>query len=85
VGDLDYSDLFRQQFLAIDSNILFTDFNAYAGELPDQVDQCDVWLVNGSPDGVYEDIEWIHQLAGFIERLHAAKKLTFGICLWRRY
>lgn len=80
VGGQDYSDIFRQQFLAIDRHICFTNFNAYAGELPESPDQCDVWLVNGSPSGVYEDIEWIHQLRGFIEQLHVAKKPTFGIC-----
>jgi GMP synthase-like glutamine amidotransferase len=80
VGELDYPAIFREHFLAIDSNISFTDFNVYKGELPDSVDQCDVWLVNGSPAGAYEDIEWIHQLSGFIKQLDAAKKPTFGIC-----
>jgi GMP synthase-like glutamine amidotransferase len=48
--------------------------------LPNNVDQCDVWLINGSPAGVYEDIEWIHQLSDFIKQLDEVKKPTFGIC-----
>jgi GMP synthase-like glutamine amidotransferase len=80
VGGLDYPEIFRQQFLAIDEHIQFTDFNAYLEELPHSVDQCDVWLINGSPAGVYDDSPWIHQLSDFIERLNAAKKPTFGIC-----
>lgn len=80
VGGLDYPAIFRQKFLAIDDTIRVTDFYAYKGQLPASVDDCDVWLVNGSPAGVYEDIPWIHQLSGFIEQLHAAKKPTFGIC-----
>ena len=80
VGGLNYSSIFQKEFLAIDSNIRFTDFNAYKGELPNTVDQCDVWLINGSPAGAYEDIDWVHQLSGFIEQLQTAKKPTFGIC-----
>ena len=80
VGGLNYSAIFQKEFLAIDSNIRFTDFNAYKGELPNTVDQCDVWLINGSPAGAYEDIDWVHQLSGFIEQLQTAKKPTFGIC-----
>ena len=80
VGGLNYPAIFRKEFLAIDNNIHFTDFNAYQGELPNAVDQCDVWLINGSPAGAYEDIDWVHQLSGFIAQLQAAKKPTFGIC-----
>ena len=80
VGGLNYSAIFREQFLNIDHNIRFTDFNAYEGELPGGVDQCDVWLINGSPAGAYDDLDWIHQLSDFIEQLNEAKKPTFGIC-----
>ena len=80
VGSLNYLAIFKKEFLSVDSSIVVTDFNAYKGELPHSVDQCDVWLVNGSPAGVYEDIEWIHQLSAFIEQLNAAKKPTVGIC-----
>jgi hypothetical protein len=73
VGELDYPAIFRQHFLAIETDIRFTDFNAYTGDLPTSVDQCDVWLVNGSPAGAYEDIERIHQLSGFIKQLDSAK------------
>jgi GMP synthase-like glutamine amidotransferase len=48
--------------------------------LPSSVDQCDVWLINGSPAEVYEDIPWVHKLSDFIAQLHEAKKATFGIC-----
>lgn len=80
VGGLDYSAIFRQQFLAIDCTIVFSDFSVHEGQLPESVDQCDVWLVNGSPAGAYEDLEWIHTLSDFIKQLDAAKKPTFGIC-----
>ena len=79
-GDLDSPAIFRQHFLAIDSNIRFTDFNVDKGDLPSSVNQCDVWLVNGSPAGAYQDIDWIHQLSDFIKQLDSAKKPTFGIC-----
>lgn len=80
VGGLNYSAMFRQQFLAIDSRITFSDFSVHEGHFPESVNQCDVWLVNGSPCGVYEDIEWIHTLGNFIKQLDAANKPTFGIC-----
>lgn len=74
VGGLNYSAIFQKEFLAVDSGVVLTNFNAYKGELPNSLDQCDVWLINGSPSGVYDDVEWIHQLGHFIEQLHAAKK-----------
>ena len=80
VGGLNYSAIFQKEFLAVDSGVVLTNFNAYKGELPNSVDQCDVWLINGSPSGVYDDVEWIHQLGHFIEQLHVAKKPTVGIC-----
>jgi GMP synthase-like glutamine amidotransferase len=80
VGGLNYSAIFRQQFLAIDPLIEFSDFSVHEGQIPESVDQCDVWLVNGSPAGVYDDFEWIHKLNDFIKQLDVAKKPTFGIC-----
>ena len=80
VGGLDYSAIFRQQLLSVDPNITFSDFSVHEGEFPKSVDQCDVWLVNGSPEGVYDDIPWIHTLSDFIKQLDTAKKPTVGIC-----
>lgn len=80
VGGLDYPELFRNNLLAFDAKLKFSDFHILQGQFPESVDECDVWLINGSPSGVYDDLEWIAKLKTFVQALELAKKPTIGIC-----
>ena len=48
-------------------------------ERPDSLD-CDGYLVTGSRHSVYEDLDWIVALAGFLKRAFKAQKKIGGIC-----
>ena len=47
---------------------------------PNDIDDCDGYVVTGSPASCYEDLEWVNNLIEFCKKLHARKKKMFGIC-----
>jgi GMP synthase-like glutamine amidotransferase len=60
----DYPAMFRA--LLGEDAFDYRTFQTYAGELPTQVEDCDAYLVTGSPAGVYEDRPWIGPLLDFL-------------------
>lgn len=54
-------------------------YDAAAGELPEQPEDEDAYIVTGSPAGVYEDHEWIGELKEFLRRAKGKAKLI-GVC-----
>ncbi len=67
-------------FLSMAStSIEFRSYNAWDRQLPPSVDACDAYLITGSADSVYDDLEWLNELKGFIQQ--AVPKVPFvGIC-----
>ncbi|MDH3660706.1 MAG: type 1 glutamine amidotransferase [Alphaproteobacteria bacterium] len=47
---------------------------------PERPDQCDAWLITGSPSGAYDDHDWIRRLEDFVRSVHAAGTPMVGIC-----
>ncbi len=47
---------------------------------PSSLDECDGYIITGSPAGTYDDHEWIQTLIKFIKRCHKEKKKLVGIC-----
>ncbi|HEX8573269.1 MAG TPA: type 1 glutamine amidotransferase [Allosphingosinicella sp.] len=54
-------------------------YDVAAGELPARPDAHPAFLVTGSPAGVYEPLEWIAPLLGFLREAKGRSKLV-GIC-----
>lgn len=77
----DYPAMFRALFLAAAPGaIAFRDYDVQAGELPDRVDEVDLWVITGSRDSVYDDHAWIRALEAFVLEVHAARHPLVGIC-----
>lgn len=76
----DYSDMFRQFFAEHIPEIELTVYDVCHGELPNNVDLHDGYITTGSSHSVYEDIDWIHQLASFVRQLNEHQKKLVGIC-----
>lgn len=58
-------------------------FKSYAVvdmEFPQDIHDCDGWLITGSRHGAYEDHPWIPLLEDFIRKAYAAKVPLVGIC-----
>lgn len=79
-----YQEKYEPMILSFLSKIL-TDHNIKVyktaqGELPNHPDECDAWIVTGSPAASYGTEKWIKELTLFIKNSHAQKKKMLGIC-----
>jgi GMP synthase (glutamine-hydrolysing) len=55
-------------------------FKVAQNEWPEGINQCDVWIITGSPKAAYDPDPWIAELKKFIVNLDAHKKKLIGIC-----
>lgn len=51
-----------------------------AQELPRSVDECELYVVTGSPQSAYDNDEWIRKLESFIRQCNRQKKPMIGVC-----
>jgi GMP synthase-like glutamine amidotransferase len=73
------ADNFIDLLAVTDSSLTFRIYYSLAGESPDHVDDCDAYLITGSPHGVYDQLDYMHNIGNFA---HAAvqKKPFIGVC-----
>ncbi len=76
----EYPDMFGRLFKNVESDIELITFDILKKEYPKNIDEVDAYLITGSSASVYEDLDWIKELSGFIKELDAQKKKTLGIC-----
>lgn len=76
----DYPGMFRDLLRLAMDGLEFTTYKVLFGELPESVDDCDVYIISGSRFSVFEDHDWIRQAHQFVRQLHENKKKTVGIC-----
>jgi GMP synthase-like glutamine amidotransferase len=74
----DYPDLFPAAFAP--HGLELRVYEATLGELPEDLDECDVWMVSGSRRSAYEDEGWIAAVSDLIVRIEAARRPLAGIC-----
>jgi GMP synthase (glutamine-hydrolysing) len=58
----------------------FESWAALEGELPDNVNSADGWLLTGSKYGAYEDLPWIKPLEQFLSTAYENNVPIVGIC-----
>ena len=58
----------------------FVGYEVAQGEFPESPTDCDVWVITGSPRGVYDHNVWIVQLLQFVRASYAAGTKLVGIC-----
>lgn len=73
----DYPAMFRT--LLGEAAFDYATFQVFDGELPDRPDACDAYLVTGSAAGVYDPLDWIVALKGFLQAAKGRAPLV-GIC-----
>jgi len=73
-----YADMFME--LLGHEDFDYQVFPVLEGIFPDNINQCDGWIITGSKHGVYEQHDWIPPLEDLIRNLKAANKPTLGIC-----
>jgi GMP synthase-like glutamine amidotransferase len=58
----------------------YVEFDAVAGELPQDDDDCQGYIITGSTHDAYADKPWIHQLGQWIRHCDEQRKPLAGIC-----
>jgi len=75
-----YSDMTQRLLSTIEPQLMFETHAVINGEYPQDINQCDAWLVTGSKASAYDEADWIRQLALFIQKLAGQQKKLIGIC-----
>lgn len=75
-----YRDMYDALFDKVVPKIALTYFDITKGDFPSSVDDCDAYLITGSPSGVYDEEDWIARLKDFIPLAYTAGKKLIGIC-----
>lgn len=71
---------FVDLFTRVSAPMSFSIYNSTEGEFPDTLEDCDAYLITGSPCSVYDTYPWIRDLENFIHHVFAARKPLIGIC-----
>lgn len=75
-----YSEMFIKGFRALAPELEFRSWSALDGELPDDLQECDAWLITGSRHDAYSDLPWIQALRAWIRLAHDADVKLAGVC-----
>lgn len=75
----DYPDLLKASLS--DPMFTFQVWKVYESSFPEEgVFECDAWIVTGSDDGVYDEIEWIKTLKAFVKNAFENHVTLVGHC-----
>ncbi|WP_370292924.1 hypothetical protein [Thalassolituus sp.] len=75
-----YGHMFRTLLSGLDSHLEFRHYEVQQGELPQDLSECDAYLVTGSKTGVYDDAGWIAPLSDWIRQAFREDARLLGIC-----
>lgn len=75
-----YPGMFERVLGSVDAAIKFRHYNVELGEYPEELDECDGYVITGSKKSVYDDEPWILVLSTFVRQLHQRRKKIVGIC-----
>ena len=73
------ADNFIDLLTAVENSLTFQVYHSLTGESPDHVDDCDAYLITGSPHGVYDQLDYMDKIADFT-RAAVDKKPFIGVC-----
>ncbi len=73
-------DNFRELFAKIGVTETMSDYRVTQGVFPESIDECEAYLITGSPCSVYDDLPWIAPLEDFVRQCYEVDKPLVGIC-----
>ncbi|MEM7535081.1 MAG: hypothetical protein AAF639_23095 [Chloroflexota bacterium] len=68
------------QRLLASPNIKLVEYRITEGAFPASPNECDAYVITGSPKGVYDDDAWIVTLSDFIQACYHSQIKLVGIC-----
>ena len=75
-----YADSFEKLLSAADPQLAFQTYHVTQQEYPQNIDECDAYLITGSKASVYDDADWIQRLKHFVVECFEQEKKLLGIC-----
>lgn len=75
-----YPEMFIKLFRKIEIDCEFVVWRCHEGDIPEDINAADKWLITGSKHSVYDGLPWIEKLASFIRKLHANQRKILGVC-----
>ena len=77
----DYSDMIRKMFARAGVNRYeFKSYEVFRQEYPENIDECEAFVISGSRLSCYDKVPWIERLLDYVLTLHRHRKKTVGIC-----
>ncbi len=76
-----YADAFEKMLSPLDPKLKFLQYRVTRGDLPEQLKECDAYIITGSRFSAYDDEPWIKQLKQFVTKIYTQnKRRIVGIC-----
>ena len=75
-----YGEMFVQFVGDGDDTFSFEIFTVLEDQFPQNIHQCDGYLITGSKFSAYEDLPWINRLKSLIRKIHQADLPLIGVC-----
>lgn len=75
-----YGTMFTRYFDSLGVHLNYRFYQVQQGELPQDLHECDAYLITGSKAGVYDDLPWIPPLQNWVKDAYAARRKLIGIC-----
>ena len=86
-GHGQYPEMFERLLLAANAlrgdqalSLRCSRYDINHGVYPHDIDEVDAYILTGSKNSVYDNLDWISNLQPYIQQLHAHKKKVVGIC-----
>ena len=76
----DQDEFYEYIFNKVDPSINLKVYDVVIDEYPDDIDECDGYIITGSKLSTYDDVDWIKILEEYIRTLDASKKNLLGVC-----
>ena len=75
-----YGDMFQNLLHSVDKRLALPRYQVTEFHYPENIDDCDAYLITGSKSSVYDDKPWIKDLHDYVITLAGRKKKLIGIC-----
>ncbi|WP_250658829.1 glutamine amidotransferase-related protein [Alkalimarinus coralli] len=75
-----YAHMIQTLFMQVEPSINFAIYPVVEGVYPDDVDECDGYIITGSKSSAYDNDEWIGELRNYVRTLACQNKKMVGIC-----
>ncbi len=76
----DYPSMFETLLKDQGADWHYITYPVVDGQLPQNVHDCNGWLITGSRHGIYDDLEWIGRLKTFLKTAYDEHVPVVGIC-----